>query len=150
MVLIIEKYFRKLHRECRGYTLIELLLVIAILALLAVIAIPVMLDRNEEARRAADLANVSCLQTAVDLYIFEREESGGTPPELDADGWIEELVAQGYLQKEVKSPYSGEEYILTELSNGNYIVNSTRTGGIADDLGPGENGVNNLAPLAGA
>lgn len=45
-------------RNCRGFTLMELLIVIAIIAVLVAIAIPTLSNILEKSREAADLANV--------------------------------------------------------------------------------------------
>lgn len=111
MVLQIAQFLRNLHREEKGFTLIELLIVIAILAVLAAIAIPLVINQIDKARVSADKANVAALQTAVDMYQFEKDEKG--LGELATGGdWITQLINAGYLQKDVESPYGGNGYTL--------------------------------------
>lgn len=127
MVTDMARFLRSLHREERGFTLIELLIVIAILAVLAAIAIPLVVNQIDKARVAADKANVAALQLAVDMYEFDRDP-GVNPTGLtqgEANGtekWIGELIAAGFLQKGVKSPYGVGKYELTEPTGRSILV----------------------------
>lgn len=94
------KALRHLHREESGFTLIELLIVIAIIAVIAAIAIPTVANRIDDAREAADRANVKLLQGLVDMYYIDNGEF----PDPSSD-WITLLVDEGYLNQTVKSPY---------------------------------------------
>ena len=60
-------------RNQKGFTLVELVVVIAILGILAAIAVPRFIASLEEARSTADEANMRVLQTAVDLFYAETE-----------------------------------------------------------------------------
>lgn len=64
------------HRiaNCRAFTLIELLIVIAIIALLAAILFPVFSRARDNARRAACLSNMKQLGTAVMMYTQDYDE----------------------------------------------------------------------------
>jgi prepilin-type N-terminal cleavage/methylation domain-containing protein len=100
MVEKILQALRRLHREESGFTLIELLIVIAIIAVIAAIAIPTVANRIDDAREAADRANVKLLQGLVDMYYIDN----GAFPDPDGD-WIDLLAQGGYLNQSVKSPY---------------------------------------------
>ena len=60
----------------KGFTLIELIVVIAILAILAAILIPSVTNYLDRARIARDQANVRSYYTALMLY----ESAGGSAP----------------------------------------------------------------------
>ncbi|CEK19633.1 prepilin-type N-terminal cleavage/methylation domain-containing protein [Chthonomonas calidirosea] len=59
----------------RGFTLIELLVVIAIIAILAAILFPVFAQAREQARKTVCLSNVKQLNTGVQMYIQDYDET---------------------------------------------------------------------------
>lgn len=71
----------------RGFTLIELVVVIAILGILAGIAIPRFLDASATARGARILADMKTMDDALSIYYVQ---SGGTYPAIvsKADGSV--------------------------------------------------------------
>ena len=50
--------FKKLHKNEKGFTLAELLIVVAIIGVLVAISIPIFTSQLEKAREATDLANI--------------------------------------------------------------------------------------------
>jgi len=52
----------------RGFSLIELLLVLVILAVLAAVVVPRLAKRGEQAKNAAALTDISNLETALDAF----------------------------------------------------------------------------------
>jgi general secretion pathway protein G len=60
----------------RGFTLIEVLVVVAILGILAAIVVPRIMDRPDEAKRVAAKADIGALVQALKLY---RLDNGGYP-----------------------------------------------------------------------
>lgn len=62
----------------RGFTLVELLMVIAIIAILAAILLPVMAQAREAARRTTCVSNIKNLGTALTLYA--QDYDGGYMP----------------------------------------------------------------------
>lgn len=63
----------------KGFTLIEMLVVIAIIGILAAIAFPVFSRAKDSAYRGADMSNLNSIGTALQLY---RNDQGGYPPAL--------------------------------------------------------------------
>ena len=57
----------------RGFTLIEVLVVVAILAILAAIVVPQIMDRPDEAKRVAAKADIRALVQALKLYRLDNQ-----------------------------------------------------------------------------
>lgn len=70
-----------LKKKKKGFTLLELLVVLAILAILIAIAIPVYKGQKEKAVRTAHNANVRVLETALESY--KQDNNGNLPDGLD-------------------------------------------------------------------
>jgi len=60
-----------------GFSLIELMVVMAIVAMLAVIAVPYYADHTQRTKVAGALTGISAVRTAVALCIQERGQSAG-------------------------------------------------------------------------
>ena len=74
----------------RGFTLLELLLVMLLLALLASLAVPVVTQSIVRARESALRADLQALRKAIDDF---HADNGAYPKELD------ELVKKRYLRR---------------------------------------------------
>lgn len=75
----------KNFKQCRsGFTLIELVIVIAILGILAGIAIPRFMEAQEDARGAKFLADMRTIASAANMYVVKN----GTYPNT-YDPWFE-------------------------------------------------------------
>ena len=80
------------RRSRRGFTLVELLLVLVILGILASLVLPKFTGRTEQARITAAQTQISTFGTALDA--FERAVVDATPR---ADGPAPPLDAERYL-----------------------------------------------------
>ncbi|NNG66801.1 competence type IV pilus major pilin ComGC [Caldanaerobacter subterraneus] len=69
----MEWFVKALNKDERGFTLIELIVVIAILGILAAIAVPRVTTSLANAKAKADEANLKILQNAVERYYVEHE-----------------------------------------------------------------------------
>jgi general secretion pathway protein G len=99
----------------RGFTLIEVLVVVAILAILAAIVVPRVMDRPEEARRTKAKIDIGSIVQALKLY---RLDNGSYPT---TDQGLIALIQRpttnpvppnwkqgGYLDKLPKDPWEGD------------------------------------------
>lgn len=101
-----------LKNKKKGFTLLELLVVLAILAILIAIAVPVYKNQKEKAAITAHNANVRVLETAVESY---RQDNDGKLP-----GNLQELVKGKYIKSVPKVPASENE----KLKGKSYSIES--------------------------
>ncbi|MFY9414997.1 MAG: type II secretion system protein, partial [Tepidanaerobacteraceae bacterium] len=91
---MIMKIARALHKRTKGdkgFTLIELIVVIAVLGVLATLIIPKVVGVQSEAETAAMEANEKIIRNALERYYLDNDEA--YPEELD------DLVEEGYLDE---------------------------------------------------
>ena len=98
---------RKPERGQRGFTLLEVMVVVVILGILAVLVVPKIIGRPEEARRIAAKQDIASLMQALKLYrldnlrypsteqglqaLVTRPTSAPLAPNWKAGGYIERL-----------------------------------------------------------
>lgn len=108
---------KRMLREERGFTLIEIMVVLIIIGLLAGIVVPRLMGRTEEAKRTKAAVQIKNLQSALDLY---KLDSGIYP---STDQGLQALVEKpavgeiprrwkegGYIDKIPKDPW-GNNYV---------------------------------------
>lgn len=75
---------RQILGSNRGFTLIEIMVVVVILGILAGIVVPRLLDRPEEARRTKAQVQIKSLEEALGLYKLDNGSYPTTEQKLDA------------------------------------------------------------------
>ncbi|MGD8742771.1 MAG: type II secretion system major pseudopilin GspG [Granulosicoccaceae bacterium] len=101
------------HKCQRGFTLIEVMVVVVILGILAAVVIPRVIDRPDEARVTKARQDILTLESALNLYKLDNHVYPST------DEGLEALVRQpasarnwkqgGYIARLPKDPW-GEDY----------------------------------------
>jgi general secretion pathway protein G len=92
----------------RGFTLVELIIVVAIIGILATIAIPAMQDAPIKAREAVIRADLYQIRSCIDQHLADK---GVYPDSLEA------LVDAGYLRFLPADPFTGQkEGVWLEIS----------------------------------
>ena len=93
-----------------GFTLVELMVVVAVIAILAAIAMPQFLSAADRARTAKETADIQIIKNATQLYMIDKNVD--TPPT------VENLYKEGYLTEHVKTVKDKEYTITYEAVNG--------------------------------
>ena len=113
----------------RGFTLIEVLVVVAILGILAAIVVPRIMDRPDEARRTAAKADIAAIVQVLKMY---RLDNGNYP---STDQGLQALVQKPstnpvppnwrpYLDHLPKDPWGGDYQYLAPGVKGEIDVYS--------------------------
>jgi prepilin-type N-terminal cleavage/methylation domain-containing protein len=68
---------QKLNKNRGGFTLVEIMIVVAIIALLAAIAVPNFLRARKRSQATRILEDLRLIDSAIDQYAIENNKSGG-------------------------------------------------------------------------
>lgn len=111
---------RTLRRREAGFTLIELMIVMAIIGILAVIAIPSYVSAVRQAREAVLKEDLHVLRNAIDSYTADKQKA---PQSLD------DLVQEGYLKGIPEDPMThSKDTWVTDSSDAYSSVDETDSG----------------------
>jgi general secretion pathway protein G len=106
----------KLHpaRRARGFTLIEIMVVVIIIGLLAAVIVPSVINKVDEARVSKAKADIASLETALTMYRLDNSKYPTTDQGLQAlvvqptDPSIRHWRQGGYLQRISKDPWGAD------------------------------------------
>ena len=112
----------------KGFTLAELLIVVAIIAVLVAIAIPVFTAQLEKSREATDVANIrSAYATIVTTYLETGSAASTTVP---VNARQSEWQTSPAPQLEVMKDGSASQLSIAPKISGNYTVSIDASGSI--------------------
>lgn len=112
-----------MHRA-RGFTLIEIMVVVVILAILGTLVAPQILGRIDEARVTKARNDLRLYESALDLYRMDNFRYPTTDQGLDAlvrkpnDPSLKNWRADGYVKQLVKDPWGHDYLYVAPGSNG--------------------------------
>jgi len=114
-------FIRKMMKNDKGFTLIELMVVVIILGILAAVAIPKFTGQSEEARANRVYADLKTIQNAVELYFFDNSVYPAS---------VQDLLDGEYLKTEPTDPWGdGTQYqidaageVYFNSSHGNFTL----------------------------
>src|SRR5258706_10409781 len=119
----MRKYLKSMqYNRMRGFTLIEVMVVVVILGVLAAIIVPKIMSRPEQARIVKAKQDILAIQSALDLYKLDNGFYPSTDQGLSAlvtrptsDPAPLNWKSDGYLQKLPADPWS-QDYQYTNES----------------------------------
>src|SRR5437899_11943956 len=86
----MSRQFRSVRmKNNRGFSLLELLIVVAIILIIATIAIPSLLRSRQSAQESSAVAQIRTMNTAEVTYIASNSGAYGSIPELITQGMID-------------------------------------------------------------
>src|SRR5438874_7241129 len=104
-------------KTARGFSLLELLIVVAIILIIATIAIPSLLRSRQSAQESSAVAQIRTINTAEVTYLSSNQGSYGD---------VTSLISQGLLDARFSGSVSGYQFTIT-ASGPNYTVNADPT-----------------------
>lgn len=102
-----------------GYTLIELIIVMAIISILVAIAVPIYQKSILRAKESVLKQNITTLRTVIDEYTFDKKKAPQT---------LQDLVTAGYLRAVPLDPITGNEQWITIMEDSLTAVDQTEPG----------------------
>lgn len=111
------------RRQEGGFTLIELVVVMAIIAILASLAVPIFTAQIKKAKEAVLQEDLHVMRNAIDSYTMDK---GKAPQSLD------DLVQAGYLRAIPVDPMTNSRDTWVTDSNGTYESVDESQSGIDD------------------
>jgi general secretion pathway protein G len=102
------------HARQRGFTLIEIMVVVIIIGLLAAVIVPSVINKVDEARVAKAKSDIQGLETALTMFRLDNSKYPTTDQGLQAliqqptDPSIRHWRVGGYLQRVSKDPWGAD------------------------------------------
>ena len=96
-------------KNSRGFSLLELLIVVAIILIIATIAVPALLRSRQSANESAAVANLRTIGDAEATYILSSKGNYGS---------LDQLITAGLMDSRFSGSVSGYQYAVTPFGGG--------------------------------
>jgi general secretion pathway protein G len=130
-------------QHSRGFTLIEIMVVVVIIGLLAAVIVPQVIDKVEEARVAKARQDIQAIETALTMYRLDNSKYPTTDQGLRAlveqpsDPSVRHWRPGGYVQRISKDPWGNDyQYLNPGTRSRNFDLFS-----LGADAQPGGDGI---------
>ncbi len=148
------QFFTKRLKSNKGFTLVELIVVIAILGILAAVTVPRIAGMTEAARKQADISNAKLIANMIYVAAAEghiriendrfvdtdpdddftiSDRTGNNAHQLNA-GMLRDLIQSKYISRIPVSELTGQHFIV-EFAGGQMLI-TVSPGGWADVVYP--------------
>lgn len=131
-------------KAAKGFTLIEVMVVVVILSILAVFIVPKIMSKPEQARKTQAKQNIRILETALNMYKLDNFQYPSTDQGLEAlvtkpsgepepKNWNQD----GYIERLPKDAWGNPYQYLSPGTHGKIDIFSLGPDGVAseDDIG---------------
>jgi general secretion pathway protein G len=132
-------------RQQRGFTLLEIMVVIVILGILASLVVPNLMGNKDQADRQKAVSDIVALENALDMYKLDNSRYPTTDQGLnslttkpDSDPVPRNYKTDGYIKRLPTDPWQNEYQLLSPGEHGKLDVFSVGPDGQAgtdDDIG---------------
>ncbi|CPR19682.1 type II secretion system major pseudopilin GspG [Brenneria goodwinii] len=134
-----------MQQRQRGFTLLEIMVVIVILGVLASLVVPNLMGNKEKADRQKAISDLVALESALDMYRLDNHRYPSTEQGLTALVTKSDVAPEprnypqdGYIRRLPKDPWGGDYQLLNPGQHGQLDVFSFGPDGMPDtddDLG---------------
>jgi type IV pilus assembly protein PilA len=120
------------RQSVKGFSLLELVIVVAIILIIATIAIPRLIRSWQAARESSAVAQIRTINSVENTYISSHQGTFGSIPQLISEGLIDSRFAGSISGYSFSLDVSGNDYTAsatpTSLNSGRFGYYSTPDG----------------------
>ncbi|WP_162613325.1 prepilin-type N-terminal cleavage/methylation domain-containing protein [Gemmiger sp. An50] len=108
---------KKILKNKKGFTLVELMVVVAILGILVAVAVPVYNNVTDEAKRNTCDSNVRTIESAIMTYEISHDPIAASTTNTGLKGYL----VPNYLEEMPQCPYDDDK----ETDGGDYSIDAS-------------------------